>query len=187
MTYGLDDQNHESSKSRADELYFNVKKLRRITQMIEVISIVSFGSLIGLLVVIAMMSLSVRSRSALSVDELSAISNTLFVLTLLSLLFYERLRRNGDTLFTELSDELQWRLNLEHSALASDRSWELGSSELDRSVRPPLSMRVVLRSFVKNTDLPLTRGAAGTQVYLLIGIVLWITSLVIGVYSKSVF
>ena len=66
---------------------------------------------------------------------------------------YEQHRRKGDALFDEVSDELEWDIKGRQSKVANER--------------PDLETRVVLRSFVKATDLPFAPGKFGPALYFL--------------------
>lgn len=74
----------------------------------------------------------------------------------------DALRKTGESLFDELSDEVQWFVV--HKAKSSAEG--LGS------VRPPLGVRYELRRFARNTDLPLVPGSAGTTIYVLLNLIL---------------
>ena len=88
-------------------------------------------------------------------------ASSLFV-ALLILVLYERLRKRGDALFEEISDEFQ-------SYIALGGTEEKVAST---DYRPPLGWRVVLRSFARTTDLPLVPGKFGPAVYAAINMAL---------------
>jgi len=78
-----------------------------------------------------------------------------------TLIIYDRMRKKGDALFEEVSDELQWNI------LQSVKTEKVS----DRSKKPTLKARVVLREFITTIDLPLVRGKHGMTIYFLINIV----------------
>ncbi len=91
-----------------------------------------------------------------------------FAASFLLLIYYDRLRRRGDAIFEELSDELQWNLT---------RSFK---SEAPRDTsRPDLEARVLLREYINTIDLPLTRGKQGITIYTAINLL----SLILFVFS----
>lgn len=100
----------------------------------------------------------------------------LIVVTAAAALVFESLRRRGNALFEEISDEFQWHLTEKYRDA-------LPSSD---APRPPLRYRVELRSFSRASDLPLAPGLPGPAAYVLINIALAIT-LVIRSYSARGF
>jgi hypothetical protein len=78
----------------------------------------------------------------------------------LSLVIYDYTRRNGDALFDEISDELQWNLTKSLKATSSDI----------RSEKPALTARVILREYTTSIDLPLVRGKHGIAIYAAVNI-----------------
>ncbi|MBN2209174.1 MAG: hypothetical protein JW759_07750 [Candidatus Coatesbacteria bacterium] len=76
--------------------------------------------------------------------------------------YFERLRRIGDVLFLEISDELQWNI----------RATEMRAGESAASERPKLDVRIALRSFARASDLPLIPGKFGPAIYVAINILI---------------
>jgi hypothetical protein len=77
-------------------------------------------------------------------------------------IIHEALRRRGDAVFEEISDDLQWHLaraNRESPASVSDRP------------KPDLEARLALREYVKATDLPLIVGPFGPAYYVLLNVI----------------
>ena len=74
----------------------------------------------------------------------------------------ERLRRRGDVLFQEISDELQWDI----------RASTADSGKGIASERPPLDARMILRTFARAGDLPLVPGTFGPAVYAAINLLI---------------
>jgi hypothetical protein len=81
--------------------------------------------------------------------------------SLVLVIFYESYRKQGEALFEEISDELQW-----HIRFVGDNEKRSTSD-----VRPGLEARVVLRFFARATDLPLVPGRFGPAVYVMVNIV----------------
>ena len=92
--------------------------------------------------------------------------HVIFILALaniLLLLIRDVLKRAGDSLFEEITDELQW------SVIAGPRS--------DRSRgRPPLAIRYTLRTYTKASALPILDGEAGPTTYGLLVIITLVAS-----------
>lgn len=72
--------------------------------------------------------------------------------------FHDAMRRHGEVLFEEVSDELQWQ-----RTEAKNRPRRLG--EMQQGDRPTLDARVTLRSFSYVADLPLVPGKFGPGIY----------------------
>lgn len=84
-----------------------------------------------------------------------------FLLALSFIVLYESLRRRGDSIFEEISDELQWNVGYRQSTTSGT------ADEM-----PPLKTRVILRSFARTTDLPLIPGKFGPAIYAGMNIIL---------------
>jgi hypothetical protein len=80
------------------------------------------------------------------------------ITALVAIVRYDTLRKRGDALFEEISDELQW--NIRRNA-----------TETIARERPELNARVALRSFARATDLPLIPGKYGPGIYATINFV----------------
>ena len=76
-----------------------------------------------------------------------------------ALVFRDSVRKGGETLFEELSDELQWHVLNDRQSLTQGIEG-----------RPSLEMRYQLRRFARNTDLPLISGPIGTAIYALLNL-----------------
>lgn len=81
---------------------------------------------------------------------------------LAGIVMYEYLRKKGDVLFEEISDELQWYVQSDGPDIGVQ-----GTAEK----RPILRARIVLRAFAQNTDLPLVPGKFGPAVYVLVNMI----------------
>lgn len=85
-------------------------------------------------------------------------------MTILCAALHDTLRRKGEVLFEEISDELHWRQKETHldSVLARP----------DQEDRPTLDARVILRSFAYASDLPLIPSKFGPAIYVAINLLL---------------
>ena len=90
-----------------------------------------------------------------------AASSALFAL-LLSVVFEGR-RKEGDVLFKEISDELQWYVRFQ-------KKDKIDISPSTPEHRPDLQARLALRAFAQSSDLPLVPGKYGPLAYALVNI-----------------
>jgi len=80
---------------------------------------------------------------------------------------FDRLRRNGDVIYQELSDEVEWAPS--GSLRKSLRVDEEDAPSLERPNEiPGIEIRIAFRNFLVSSDLPLVEGPAGRMFYLLI-------------------
>jgi hypothetical protein len=86
------------------------------------------------------------------------------LLAMVGIVRYDTLRKRGDALFEEISDELQWNIRIE------------SKQELTMAERPELNARVALRSFARATDLPLVPGKYGPGIYATINFLMLLLS-----------
>jgi hypothetical protein len=100
------------------------------------------------------------------------IASTFAFLNIVILIGYERLHKRGDTLFDEISDELSWFTQ------PSRGQPSVGPAPV---ATPPIDVRVALRSFTRNADLPLVAGRFGPAVYGLVNLLIMIFVLLWGV------
>lgn len=77
------------------------------------------------------------------------------VFALANAVLYETLRKRGDAMFEEISDELQWNIRGAKSSGGADLVDE----------RPNLQARIILRTFARASDLPLIPGKFGAGIY----------------------
>lgn len=94
---------------------------------------------------------------------LAIINIVIAMATIAALGFFEALRKRGDAIFQEVSDELQWYVG--HS---ESRGLSLREAP---SERPLLEARVVLRTFSAAAELPLVPGRLGGAAYALLNLV----------------
>jgi hypothetical protein len=84
------------------------------------------------------------------------------IYSLWMLIRFDSLKRKGDVVFKELSDELQWYVRYEKD--------KRGMSEPSARSRPELSTRIVLREYAASTTLPLVPSDFGPTIYALTNI-----------------
>ena len=76
---------------------------------------------------------------------------------------YEYLRKKGDVLFEEISDELRW---------------DVSGKSVSGAEKPALEIRVTLRSFARAADLPLVPGKFGPVLYVLFNLTILLVQFV---------
>lgn len=87
---------------------------------------------------------------------------------------FELLRKRGDVLFKEISDELQWNVRFSkrsRSIQPTSNQNVLGDHDQpvqSRTKRPELATRVMLRSYANAADLPLVPGKFGPLFYVVV-------------------
>lgn len=81
-----------------------------------------------------------------------------FFLAILAILYaYELKRRQGDVLFEEISDELEWQV-------------EDTTRNTTATSRPDIDARIALRSFSRATSLPFVAGKSGAAFYIVLNV-----------------
>lgn len=150
--------------SEGDPIGYSLTRLERISRTLRLYGMLIF--LLTLLDILFVVFISLGTRylytyflHAGPLITVFATLNFLFVLSFIVL--YESSRRRGDSIFEEISDELQWNVGYRHSATAG------AADEM-----PPLKARVILRSFARTTDLPLIPGKFGPAIYAGMNIIL---------------
>lgn len=83
------------------------------------------------------------------------IEGSLLFIIIFAAMRFEYFRKRGDVLFEEISDELAWNLTN-----------KVSKEEVSKE-RPSLKIRVILRSFVKTSDLPIVPGKYGPLSYII--------------------
>lgn len=149
-----------SSESELAGLFLenSLRRLRKLTTRLRLLSMYVF--VITLLNVAATLAMLAGARfisyQIMSVGELiAALTAVFFLSSLLMIVIYESLRKSGDALFEEVSDELQWNVGY--------RGKEVNREAAE--ISPPLDARIILRSFARTTDLPLVPGKYGPAIY----------------------
>ena len=107
-----------------------------------------------------------RAKSTLdlsfSIVEIAAIA----AVAILLVVVHEFLRKRGDAVFEEVSDELQW------DTTGRRKTTEAGYA----GSRPLLDARITLRSFASSSDLPLVPGKLGPAFYATLNILVLLVS-----------
>lgn len=81
---------------------------------------------------------------------------------IMAAIIIEFLRKRGNIIFNEISDELQWGLEESRSG-GAEKSIE----------RPSLDIRLSLKNFIKSSDLPFYDGPNGVLIYMLASALFW--------------
>lgn len=154
---------NQEEKQALEDLRDSLGDLRTITRLLQryaflalVFTILNFGALI-VSVCFRFFSFSgiLNTASRFIIEIYVPILLTLTAV--LTIVRYEILRKRGDALFEEISDELQW--NIKRAVSTTEE-------------RPMLTARVALRSFARATDLPLIPGKFGPGLYATINFLL---------------
>jgi hypothetical protein len=136
----------EFVSASARELRAITRRLRLISALVLLVSAGSFGVLLW----------SIAARSSYeyegNADFFVALNIVVAMSTIALLGTFEVLRKRGDAIFQEMSDELQWHVGRPD---ARDAPRE----------RPLFDVRVALRTFSAAADLPLIPGRYGGAVY----------------------
>lgn len=153
-----DDKNYYSDDYDAFEKPYSIRYLSKITRYLRL-----SGYLIFLITSFNLiLVLSSLSPGIFPFREASMFS-LLFTFVCLTLtIYYETLRKRGEAIFEETSDELQWHIGYRNSLFNKEAS----------SKRPDLEIRIILRSFARTTDLPLIPGKFGPVLYIGINILI---------------
>lgn len=111
-----------------------------------------------------------------SVEESLALTNLAVTVTTISVLgYFESLRKRGDAIFQELSDELQWYVGRSGSHSVFEDA-PRGDSPRER---PLLEVRLAMRSFSAAAELPLFPGSLGGAFYAVFNLLIAIASAVL--------
>ncbi len=144
-------------------------RLRFLSIFVFTISLLNIASVLA---TIALMKFRFSLLVAMNTTVI-IMNASLFVISLLAIVLYESLRRRGDAVFEEISDEIQWDVGY--------RDRETSEKQGDQS--PPIVARVMLRNFARTTDLPLVPGKFGPAIYAAVN-VLSTFFLVFSAFSK---
>ncbi|WP_431108858.1 hypothetical protein [Winogradskyella poriferorum] len=93
----------------------------------------------------------------------------LMIMTFLSILFgiillfkFNSLRDKGMILYEEITDEIDW-----------------SRKRKEFMHKPPLELRIIIKEFLKSTDLPFTSGKNGQAFYIVLFMVIAISTILI--------
>lgn len=143
-------------------------RLRGYGRMAFVFTILNLG-----LFILSLSLIRFTSFSDLKLITILSLPVILGCIVIFYLIIYEGLRKQGDTLFEEISDELQW--NVQKNLSAGDKPIA--------DERPLLLARITLRTFARTTDLPLVPGRFGPAIYTVANILI----IFLVYYSAGVF
>jgi hypothetical protein len=145
----------------------SIRELGRITQQLRivgtailVVTLINFGILLWIV--------AQAARPAYAeAQNLNSLPNIIFAMaTIVALGIFETLRKRGNAIFQEVSDELQWHLGR--------------TRDLDRpEERPFLDARVALRTFSAASELPLVPGRFSAAVYAALSLCIAVGSVVV--------
>jgi hypothetical protein len=104
--------------------------------------------------------------------------------SLLALTVYDSLRKRGEAIFEELSEEVQWRvIHSENSA-----SLLSSTSESEHTELPRIDIRISLREFARTTSLPLVSSSTpGTTTYTIANLLLFGTQIALLVATHQIY
>src|SRR5690348_12345033 len=98
--------------SYGDQVFSSILRLARLTKLIEFIGAGAFGVLLIQMILVALWLLSKSGiRLIYPSNDWISLSSFVFLFSVGLLFLYERIKRSADTIFNEVSDELQWNLN----------------------------------------------------------------------------
>jgi hypothetical protein len=129
------------------DLRYITRQLQRFGLVALTFTVLNFASLI---LCLSLRFLPIRGFTYIVLAFYLPILTT--VIAIFGIVRYDLLRKRGDALFEEISDELQWNIR---KNLAAPTTTD----------RPELNARVALRSFARATDLPLVPGKYGPGIY----------------------
>jgi hypothetical protein len=151
----------ESADNDNGELDSGLRQLERISGRLRLLGLIiilltalNYGALAFTMLGFALHG----SASLVTFLLMYAVSSSIAVF--ITIFTYESQRKQGDTLFEEISDELQWHIRQKHP----------GVQPVIPDDRPSLSARVILRAFARSTDLPFVPGKFGPTVYAVVNI-----------------
>ncbi|MDI9366616.1 MAG: hypothetical protein QM541_16790 [Flavobacterium sp.] len=102
--------------------------------------------------------------STLEMSMLLAVFFLVFF-SVLILLRFNTLRNKGMIIYEELTDEIDW-----------------GRKRKEFIHRPPIETRIIIKEFLKATDLPFTTGTNGQAFYIVLLFIILISSIMIKVF-----
>lgn len=152
-----------SETDRNDDLGREVGNLRRICHLLHYLGLqVVIFTFANILLLAISLGRSLPSFVTLLIPFVATMACAIII-------WFERIRRSGDTLFEEISDELQWHVRHDdpkasHSAARS---------------RPDFSVRVALREFARLSDLPVIPGRFGPSIYIAVNVIVSFFALVL--------
>ena len=101
---------HNGDSPLEGDVFRFTRRLSSITLSLRLVGLLSIVSLLSLAGTVFSMAIALIKRERFSSEGMFDLSTVAFVITILCLIIYDQLKRRGDTIFEELSDELQWHL-----------------------------------------------------------------------------
>ncbi len=178
---------HSSTGSAYDDVQSQLEKLKLVTLKLR------WYSMMLLLTAAANTGLFLGAIAQSYGNHISKVFGEIFpygalsvgatAMTLVLMYGFELSRRHGELLFQEISDELQWRMRptkiqKENTGDDASRSSRKRSQMIGKP--PSINIRVILRQFVQQSELPFTRGSHGSIVYLGFNILMSVAAIVFG-------
>lgn len=141
-----------------DKIRYELDRLAVITKLIRIVGLIcAMGSFFNLCVFLWFFMMRIP------MDIQFIISATGLFFVLVCVVYFETLRKRGDVIFEELSDDLQWYIR--DGKKLQTHTGDYDDSESWAEERPTLSARIVLRAFSQAADLPLIPGRFGPAIY----------------------
>lgn len=158
----LDGEQTSSVEHAVGELAHLTRRLRIFGLVALTITVVNIGTLFWVIFLTARSRyIYVEGGNSLVLTSIVFTVGTVVILSL-----FEALRKRGDVIFQELSDELQWHVG------------RRSGSEVPRE-RPLLDARVSLRAFSATSELPLIPGRFGGAIYAALNLSITLTSVLL--------
>jgi hypothetical protein len=173
-----DSSSHKGSASvlhEGDHIFEYVDRLRFIGQKIQMLNLMLVFSILLTSTPIMMVALKGIRTIGYAIEPIYFLSTTGFFMAIMCLVLYDRLRKNGDNIFDEITSELQWMSPTE----------SLSNKQFVPDVRPSLSVRIGLRDYVTSANLPFARGRNGPIVYFIFTGFVWILAVAARLYVES--
>ena len=164
MTKAFDDLSNAAPADEFRSLAKDLYRLERLTRVLRPLGLLCFTFTITCLILsfYTALNLSRAFKEPYVSSGFASYYKSFFYASLLTgglglilVMFYEMLRKQGESLFEEISDELEWHVE---GVRVTDRASDVVE-------RPHLHARIILRSFARTTDLPLVPGKFGPALY----------------------
>jgi len=152
----LNGEDNDSKMYGNEYILFAINNIRRIALRLRALGLMTAGAtflhfILVITAVTQILYLNTISYLILSVS-LTACVTTFIVL-------FDMYRKDGDSLYEEISDELQWNIR-------SISINEPKDNEITYNRRPAMEYRLILRQFLRANDMPFISGRLGPAVYI---------------------
>lgn len=150
---------HKEEKSipQENELNSVLLELKSLTRRLELISFSCLSFTAANLGLMFLVLLNVFTPNS----YIQALSLICCLLSIISSVFFDRTKRKGNAMYEEVSEELRW-----NQPAAKELSGEIHTVEKI----PDFYIRVILRSFVANAEMPLVPSKFGPSFYVFLNI-----------------